>query len=64
MRLRELRKRRGLSLAKVAEYLGISAMQMSRIERGIDSLKVAYAKKLGQLYEVPWDEFYSESENF
>lgn len=59
MNLRMLRKNKGLSLAKVAEVLGISSMQLSRIERGIDGIKVTYAKKLGELYGVDWTIFYA-----
>ena len=58
MYLRNLRKNRKLSLQFVADILGISAMQLSRIERGIYSLKVPYAKKLAELYGVEWSKLY------
>ena len=58
MNLRKLRKDKAMTLAMVAEILGVSSMQVSRIERGIDNLKVSYAKKLGELYGVEWTKFY------
>ena len=55
--IREFRKNKGLRLQDVADILGISAMQLSRIERKQDGLKVAYAKKLGEVFEVDWKKF-------
>ena len=59
MDLRKLRKEKSLKLSAVAEYLGISSMQLSRIERGVQGLKVQYAQKLGELYGVNWADFYN-----
>ena len=58
MDIRQLRISRNLTLKDVAEILGITEMQLSRIERGMRGLKVSYAKKLGELYGVSWSEFY------
>ena len=55
---RNLRLEKGLSLSKVAKMLGISSMQLSRIERGIDGMKIIYAKKLAEIYDVEWSIFY------
>ena len=59
--LRKLRKDNGMTLKTVADMLGISAMQLSRIERGENILRVEYAKKLGELFKTPWYLFYQES---
>ena len=60
MELRELRIKKAMKLSEVAAYLGISSMQLSRIERGIQGLKVQYAQKLGEIYEVNWADFYAK----
>ena len=52
--LRKLRKDNSMTLNTVAKILGISAMQLSRIERGENELRVEYAMKLGELYKIPW----------
>ena len=56
--IRELRKQRGLKLQDIADLLGITAMQVSRIERKQDGIKVCYAKKLGDFFNVDWKTFY------
>lgn len=55
---RKLRKDKGLRLQDIADILGVTAMQVSRLERNIDSLKVDYAKKLGVFFDVDWKLFY------
>ena len=61
MNLRQLRKNKNLTIKEVAEILGISEIQLSRIERGTRGLRVAYAIKLGELYGVDWASFYTTS---
>ena len=58
MNVRDLRKKGGLRLQDIAELLGITAMQVSRIERNKDGLKVDYAKILGDYFKVDWKLFY------
>ena len=58
MNVRDLRKKSGLRLQDIAELLGITAMQVSRIERNKDGLKVDYAKILGDYFKVDWKLFY------
>ena len=58
--LRQLRKNKNLKLKDVAEFLGISEIQLSRIERGTRGLRVTYAIKLGELYGVDWSSFYTD----
>ena len=60
MDIRQLRQDRKLTLKQVADILGISSVQLSRIERNSRGLKVSYAKKLGELYGVKWMNFYNE----
>lgn len=55
-RLRELRERHSLSQQQVAAALGISYVQVGRIERGKSKLKPEYIEKLLPLIPVqPWD---------
>ena len=51
-RLRETRDRRGLSQQAFADALGISRMQVGRIERGVNWLNLEYVDKLAKLLEV------------
>lgn len=54
-RLRELRKKRGLSQRTLAELLGVSQQTYSRYERGRRRLSVQAAVTLAQLYHVSVD---------
>ena len=58
MNVRELRKNKGLRLQDIAKLLGITPMQVSRIERKQDGLKVDYAKILGDFFKIDWKLFY------
>lgn len=51
--LRELRKEKGLTRKYVASKLNITPDQLSRIERGENSLQPKYIKTLSQIYEKP-----------
>ena len=57
--IRKLRKEHNMRLQDLADMLGITAIQLSRIERGTRGLKIAYAKKLGEIFDVEWPLFYS-----
>ena len=54
-RLRELRKKRGLSQRTLAELLGVSQQTYSRYERGRWRLSVQAAVTLARLYHVSVD---------
>ena len=59
--IRKLRKDRGLRLEDLAQLLGITSMEMSRIERSQRNLKVSYAKILGDFFGIDWYLFYDNS---
>jgi transcriptional regulator with XRE-family HTH domain len=51
--LRALRERRGLSCAKVARLLGVSASKISRIETGSSGMQIEDVAALLGFYQVP-----------
>jgi transcriptional regulator with XRE-family HTH domain len=55
-RLREVRERRGLTLARVAEQTGISKSTLSRLENGERRATLELLLPLAQLYRVPIDD--------
>lgn len=48
--LRELRLESGLKAYKIAEYLGISRVQLNNIERGKCKLDILKKEKLAEIY--------------
>ena len=59
-RLRELRKKRGVSLAFVAEKLGYSHPSgYANIEYGLSRLRLDQAKIIADIYNVPLEELIS-----
>lgn len=61
-RLRNLRRRRGLSLAAVASALDISVSFLSALERGQMSASVATLRKLARFYNLKILNFFDPSE--
>ncbi|MCX3071369.1 helix-turn-helix domain-containing protein [Providencia stuartii] len=52
-KLKELRKKNGLTEKELGTYLGISQQQVSRYERGINCVNVDLLAKLSELFQVP-----------
>lgn len=63
LRLRNLRQRRGLSLATVASAVGISVGFLSAIERGQMSASVGTLRKLARFYKTKILDFFDPSES-
>ena len=63
LRLRNLRQRRGLSLASVASSVGISVGFLSAIERGQMSASVGTLRKLARFYKTKILDFFDPSES-
>ncbi|MBT2412391.1 helix-turn-helix transcriptional regulator [Streptomyces sp. ISL-12] len=55
-RLRELRRRRGLTLARLAEETGVNASTLSRLEGGTRKPTLEILLPLAEVYAVPLDE--------
>lgn len=51
-RLVQARKHYGFTQKQVADYLGITQGQMSRLERGTRSLKISLLEQLCSLYNI------------
>ena len=63
LRLRQLRLRRGLSLAQVAEAVGISVGFLSALERSHMSASVGTLRKLARFYKTRILEFFDAAES-
>src|SRR3989454_4107528 len=63
IRLRQLRKNRKLSLARVAKAAGISVGFLSALERSHMSASVATLRKLARFYKTSILEFFDPSES-
>jgi transcriptional regulator with XRE-family HTH domain len=59
-RLRERRVQRGLSLAALAEALGVSTQQLRKYEAGVNGVPAARLPDLGLLLGVPPAWFFEE----
>lgn len=59
MSIRNKRKELGLSQKQVADKCGIKQGYYSRIERGIHTPSVALAKKLANVLQIDWTEFFN-----
>lgn len=59
-RLLILRQARGLTLAMVAERLGVSYQQIQKYERGSSTLSVARLFEFAQIYETAPSEFFRD----
>lgn len=55
----EQRKKLELSQKQVADKCGIKQGYYSRIERGIHTPSVALAKKLANVLQINWTEFFN-----
>lgn len=62
LRLRNLRQRRGLSLASVAQSVGISVGFLSAIERGQMSASIGTLRKLARFYKTNILDFFDPSQ--
>ena len=63
IRLRQLRKKRGLSLAQVAKAAGISVGFLSALERSHMSASVSTLRKLARFYKTNILDFYDPTES-
>ena len=59
-KLRKIRKERGFTLEYVGKWMGVATATIDRYELGTRELKVQVAKKLAQLYGVPWNSLYED----
>lgn len=63
-RIKELRKERGLSLAKISKELGFKTQQgYFYIEKGKTKLKVDHLLKLARILDISIDDLLQEDKN-
>ncbi|EOZ2853512.1 helix-turn-helix transcriptional regulator [Listeria monocytogenes] len=58
MKLKELRKAKGLTQKELANKLGVHRTTITLIEKGINKPSVKVAKKLGEVLGVEWNIFF------
>ena len=59
MRIREVRKAKGISIPVVAERAGLSAGLISQVERGLTSPSIRSLRQIGAALEVPVEIFFT-----
>lgn len=57
--LKDKRKALKLSQLQIAKSCGITQVHYSRIERGTHKPSIKLAKKLADIFEVSWTDFFS-----
>ena len=56
--LKEIRKKKGLTLKEAAVKCGISASYMDKIERGERDVSVRTAKQIADALDFRWSQFF------
>lgn len=62
-RLKIARIAADMNQKEAANLLGVSQVTLSRYENGERQLRVPVAKKLAEIYRVPWTYFYEEDDD-
>lgn len=62
MKIKYLRKKKGLTTSELGGFIGFSQQQISRYERGINCIHIDLLVALSFFFEVPISVFF-ESEN-
>ncbi len=62
LKMRQIRKVRGLSLQSVAKRAGVSIGLVSQIERGLTSPSIRSLRQLGAALDVPVERFFGDAE--
>lgn len=63
-KLRDLRRRRGLTLAEVAKALGVDESSVGHWEKGRRSPLLAHLRKLAVVLDVPFEELVADNPAF
>lgn len=59
--LQKEREQKGLSQEQLAAKIGVSRQSLSAIERGIAKPSVENAKKIAEVLDLRWSDFYEET---
>lgn len=60
--LKKLRTERGLTQEQVANESGVQRTTITMIELGENKPSVELAKKLGEIFNIPWYDFFEDAE--
>lgn len=60
MLIKTLREKFGMSQEDLATKIGLTRSAISMIENGTNQLTVPNAKKLGEIFNVDWKEFFMD----
>jgi transcriptional regulator with XRE-family HTH domain len=58
LRIKEIRKSKGLTCQYIADRAGISKVEVNRIERGLRDPKTQVLFRISQALDVPFEEIY------
>ncbi len=61
-KIKELRVEKGMSQLKLGNLIGVSQKAVDYWERGINEPKVSYIIKLVKVFDLSFDEFFTEIE--
>ena len=59
-KIKELRLEKGLSQSKLADSIGVSQKAIDYWERGVNEPKASFVISLVKVFEISFDEFFSE----
>ena len=60
--LKKLRTERGLTQEQVANESGVQRTTITMIELGENKPSVELAKKLGEIFNIPWYDFFEDAD--
>ena len=63
MKLKEIRKEKGITQQKLAEFSGVSQSQIARYESGERQPRPKVAQRLAKVLDFDWKEIYEEEED-
>lgn len=61
--IREIRKRKGVTIKQLASAIGISHVKLGNIERGIDSIRQSYLQRIADYLKVSIESFSVDDEH-
>ena len=60
--LKKLRTEKGLTQEQVANESGVQRTTITMIELGENKPSIELAKKLGEIFNIPWYDFFEDAE--
>ena len=60
--LKEMRMSKGLTQEQLAKESGVQRTTITMIELGENKPSIELAKKLGEIFNIPWYDFFEDAE--